>query len=337
MTERLFKNGSAVDVALMVQVSRLYYEQGRTQEEIARSTGLSRPTVSRTLDRAKRAGIVQIRVLDPVEDSQGLVRELTTRFKLRDVVLTDAGPAGQGEVRRHVGRKVGEYLQAMLRDGMTLGVTWGKTLQDMALSLKPANLANLTVVQMMGGLAVLEDNMETTRLAQEVGRILGGRTVQFLAPAFVAEPRARRNILATPAVRQARDFLRRLDVALIGIGAVSPHVSLVERGYLTAAEMVRYRRLGARGEILLQFFDAHGASLDALNQRVIGMALAELRRVPLVVAGVSGPPDKSEAILAALRGQFIDVLITDVQTARLVLMRADGEGAAEPASGRSRK
>lgn len=333
------------DLALMVRVSRMYYEQGLTQQQIARATRLSRPTISRTLDRAKRAGIVQIRILDPVEDAQALARALATRFELREVVLADAGPDGQENPRTRVGRKVGEYLQALLRDGMTLGVTWGKTLQEMALTLKPAHLANLTVVQMMGGLAVLEDSMETTRLAQEVGRILGGRAVQFLAPAFVAEPRARRNILATPAVRQATEFLRRLDAAVVGIGAVSPHVSLVERGYLTAAEMVRYRRLGARGEMLLQFFDANGSPLDALNQRVIGMPIGELPHVPLVVAGVSGPPDKSEAVLAALRGRLVHVLITDVETARLVLERADAEASATPqpvgadrsASGRTRR
>ncbi|HEY8200420.1 MAG TPA: sugar-binding transcriptional regulator [Actinomycetota bacterium] len=319
---------SAADLTLLVQVSRMYYEQGLTQREIARATRLSRPTISRALDRAKRAGVVQIRILDPVGDLDALARTLAARFKLRDVVLADVDPDGQESPRTRVGRKVGEYLQGLLRDGLTLGVTWGKTLQEMALTLKPAHLADLTVVQMMGGLAVLEDSMETTRLAQELARILGGRAVQLLAPAFVAEPRARRNILATPAVRQATEFLRRLDAAVVGIGAVSPHVSLVERGYLTAAEMVRYRRLGARGEMLLQFFDASGVPLEALNQRVVGMSLGQLRRVPVVVAGVSGPPEKSEAVLAALRGHLVNVLITDVQTARLVLQRADSEPSA---------
>ena len=133
---------------------------------------------------------------------------------------------------------------------------------------------------------------------------------------------------ATPAVRQATEFLRRLDAAVVGIGAVSPHVSLVEREYLTAAEMVRYRRLGARGEMLLQFFDVNGDPLEALNRRVIGMSLGQLRRVPVVVAGVSGPPDKSEAVLAALRGHFVHVLITDAETARLVLKRADATASA---------
>jgi deoxyribonucleoside regulator len=329
----MFTRDAAVpDLALLVQVSRMYYERGLTQQEIARATGHSRPTISRALDRAKRAGIVQIRILDPVSDSDALARTLAARFNLRDVVLADVDPDGRESPRTRVGRKVGEYLQRLLRDGLTLGVTWGKTLQEMALTLKPAHLANLTVVQMMGGLAVLEDSMETTRLAQELARILGGRAVQLLAPAFVSGARARRNILATPAVRQATEFLRRLDAAVVGIGAVSPHVSLVERGYLTAAEMARYRRLGARGEMLLQFFDANGVPLDALNQRVVGMSLTQLRRVPVVVAGVSGPPDKSEAILAALRGHLLNVLITDVPTARMVLQRAEPDASAARAA-----
>ena len=76
------------------------------------------------------------------------------------------------------------------------------------------------------------------------------------------------------------------------------------------------------------------AKLDELNERVIGMPLGHLRRVRLVVAGVSGPPDKSEDVLAALRGHFVHVLITDVETARLVLERADAKAPATPRSAR---
>lgn len=322
----MFKNPPTPEtLALLVRVSRMYYEQGMTQEEISRATRVSRPTVCRLLQRAQRAGIVEIRVLDPVGDAKSLATALERRFGLREVILGGAAPLYGEHPRRQVGRLVADYLQRCLRDGMTLGVSWGKTLREMALALKPAHLANLTVVQMMGGLAAVEDSLDTTGLAQEVGRILGGRTVQFLAPALVAGPGLRRRILSTPEVRQAMEFLNHLDAAVVGIGAISPQVPLVERGYFTAATMERYRRLGARGETLLQFFDAQGRPMAELNRRVVGLLLGDLARVPLVVAGVSGPPDKSEAILAALRGRLLHVLITDVETARRVLELA-GEG-----------
>ncbi len=326
------------ELSLFVRVSRMYYEQGLTQQQIARSTHLSRPTVSRLLDRALRAGIVEIRIRDPLGDAESLAAVLVERFSLRQAIL--AGPAFHGDdPRPRVGRLVAEHVQRLLRDGMTLGISWGKTLREMLLALQPARLAHLTVVQMMGGLAAVEDSVDTTGLAQEVGRVLGGRTVRFLAPALIDNPGIRRRVLSTPEVKQAMEFLGRLDAAVVGIGAISPHVPLVERGYFSADVMAKYRAQGARGEMLLQFFDAGGRPMHSLNRRVVGMPLQSLAGVPLVVAGVSGPPDKSEAVLAALRGRLVNVLITDVETARRVLARDEAEPArplkGDPRAGRT--
>ncbi|HEV8309608.1 MAG TPA: sugar-binding domain-containing protein [Methylomirabilota bacterium] len=327
-------------VALMVRIGRLYYEQGLTQQAIARATRLSRPTVSRLLERGRRTGIVTIRIQDPRQPARALEEVLARRFGLQQAILTAGEADADQEPRRSVGQVAATYLQSVLRDGMTVGVTWGKTLSEMALCLKPAHLARLTVVQMVGGLAVLEDTLDTTGLAKEVGRVLGGRTVQFLAPAFVEDADVRRTIRSTRPVRQVMDFLRRLDMAVVGIGAVSPHVPLVERGYLTPERMARCRRAGARGEVLLQFYDAVGRPLPPLNRSLIGMRLEDLPRVPVVVAVVSGPPDKTEAVLGALRGGLVHVLVTDLETARRVLEAADRERPPAPptrADGRARR
>ena len=315
-----------LELSLLVRVSRMYYEQEMTQNEIARATQLSRPTISRLLERARRVGIVEIRIRDTAGDTESLAAALAERFKLRQVILT--APAYPGEdPRPRVGRLVAEHVQGLLQDGMTLGMSWGKTLREMLLALKPAGLAQLTVVQMMGGLAAMEDSLDTTGLAQEVGRVLGGRTVRFLAPALIDSPSVRRRVLSTREVQQAMEFLGRLDVAVVGIGAVSPHAPLVERGYFPAEAMAKHRAQGARGEMLLQFFDGAGQPLLPLNRQVVGMALQDLAHVPLVVAGVSGPPDKSEAVLAALRGHLVHVLVTDFETARRVLERDEAEPA----------
>ena len=321
------RNPTPQELSLLVRVGRMYYEQEMTQEEIARATHLSRPTISRLLERARRVGIVEIRIRDTAGDTESLAAALAERYNLLRAILTAPSYPGE-DPRPRVGRLVAEYVQGILQDGMTLGVSWGKTLREMLLALKPARLAPLTVVQMMGGLAAVEDSLDTTGLAQEVGGVLGGRTVRFLAPALIDSQSVRRRVLSTREVQQAMEFLGRLDVAVVGIGAVSPHAPLVERGYFSAEAMAKHRAQGARGEMLLQFIDGAGRPLLPLNRRVVGMALQDLARVPLVVAGVSGPPDKSEAVLAALRGRLVHVLITDFETARRVLER----DAAEPAS-----
>jgi DNA-binding transcriptional regulator LsrR (DeoR family) len=58
-------------------------------------------------------------------------------------------------------------------------------------------------------------------------------------------------------------------------------------------------------------------------QRIIGIELASLKRTGRVV-GVAGGRKKSQAILAALRGGWIDVLITDRRTAESLLAMKSG-------------
>ena len=50
------------DVHLMVKVCDLYYNQNISQQQIAKSLNLSRPTVSRLLSSAREQGIVQLSI-----------------------------------------------------------------------------------------------------------------------------------------------------------------------------------------------------------------------------------------------------------------------------------
>ena len=52
-------------VERLVEVARMYYEQDRTQGEIAAHYGISRPMVSKLLKEARDTGIVTIRIQAP--------------------------------------------------------------------------------------------------------------------------------------------------------------------------------------------------------------------------------------------------------------------------------
>ena len=82
-------------------------------------------------------------------------------------------------------------------------------------------------------------------------------------------------------------------------------------------------RQGAVGDICFRFFNEEGESIkSALMQRVIGIEAASLKSVSRVV-GVAGGRRKVRAILAALRGGWINVLITDLRAAEALLNGAD--------------
>jgi DNA-binding transcriptional regulator LsrR (DeoR family) len=101
---------------------------------------------------------------------------------------------------------------------------------------------------------------------------------------------------------------------------VEPSELLADSGNIFSdAELDILRGEGAVGDILLHFFDADGRPVKtSLDNRVMSMSLPQMRQADRAV-GVAGGRRKHEAILAALRGQWINVLITDCFTAQRLM------------------
>ena len=85
---------------------------------------------------------------------------------------------------------------------------------------------------------------------------------------------------------------------------------------MTQAEL---RALGAVGDILGVVIDADGRPLDhPVNERVIGVGLADLARVPNVILA-SGGAHKVPVLRAVLGLGHIDSFVTDEATAQAIL------------------
>ena len=87
---------------------------------------------------------------------------------------------------------------------------------------------------------------------------------------------------------------------------------LADSGNIFSTEQLdALRRKGAVGDIVVRFFDENGQPVqNELDNRVVSMTLPQLRQVNRSV-GVAGGKRKFNAILGALRGGLINVLITD--------------------------
>jgi DNA-binding transcriptional regulator LsrR (DeoR family) len=83
--------------------------------------------------------------------------------------------------------------------------------------------------------------------------------------------------------------------------------------------MQRVRAAGVVGDICAQHYSLTGQWLDIdINRRSIGVSLNTLSKIGVVIA-VAGGSRKAAAILGALRGRYVHVLITDDQAAEKVL------------------
>lgn len=309
------------DLRLLTKVSKLYYEENLTQDEIMERLQLSRSKVSRLLQRARERGIVKITVMSPPGLFPDLEAELESRYYLNEAIVVEArDPQSQTLVSRELGIAAANYLSRTLQDNDVIGISWGTTLSYMVAALQPRSVPNAHVVQIIGGLGPPESEVHATDLCRRLAQLLQCRLTLLPAPGIVDRVEAKEAILSDSHVRHAFDLFPRINVAYVGIGAPTPDSVIMRDGsILTWDELDNLLKKGAVGDIALRFFDAHGQPvISEVDQRVIGITLEQLRQIKRVV-GVAGGPQKVDVLRGALRGRLINVLITDHATAsRLV-------------------
>ncbi len=309
----------APDIHGLVEVARLYYESGFTQAKIARMLKLSRPGVQRMIRTARDLGIVTITITDPLDVAAEVGRRLQVAFELDRVIVVPAVRGGADATKARVGAAGAQYLEGVLKNDITLAVAWGTTVRAVARSLRPGRLARLRVVQMVGELGLATEASETFRA---IADRLGGQAIALPAPAMEKNPAVRRSILQSAHIQEVFRILREERVALTGVGPVSREATIVKRGHVTEAVMRRLVKQGAAGEVNTKFFDRQGRPLPTINAQIIGMELEDMQRIPRVIAVVSTGPGKDVAVLGALRGKYIDVLVIDELLANQVLARS---------------
>jgi DNA-binding transcriptional regulator LsrR (DeoR family) len=120
-----------------------------------------------------------------------------------------------------------------------------------------------------------------------------------------------------------------VDIALVGIGLIAEQTS----GFCSLAESYgvsvrRLRQLGVVGEINYQPFDAEGRivnrpELRVLSRRILSVEGDRLqalsRRRDRRVIAIAGGRAKVDALRGALRGRFLNVLVTDADAATALL------------------
>lgn len=309
------------DLRLLSKVSRLYYEQSLTQQEIAARLHLSRPKVSRLLQQAQDEGIVQITVHSPPGVYAHLEDQLEKRFGLQEVVVVETSdPDSQSLVARELGTAAASYFQNTIRDGDIIGFSWGTTLSAMANALQPMEVQNIHVVQMIGGLGMPESEVHATSLVRRLTQLLNSKLALLNAPGIVDNFQVKDVILSTNYMQEVMKLFSQIHVAYVGIGApTTDSVTMRDGTIMTPQDLDSLLSRGAVGDIALRFFDVYGQPvITDLDQRVIGITVEQLKKIPRVV-GVAGGPEKTISISSALYGGLVDVLITDQKTAARIL------------------
>ncbi|MCR4406349.1 MAG: sugar-binding transcriptional regulator [Anaerolineae bacterium] len=309
------------ELNLILRAARLYYEDGLTQQQVARELGISRPKVSRLLSQAREEGIVRINILDPFSEHSNLEKELVAAFGLRQAVVTTCAGVEAEILRRRIGFAAAEFLACSLVEGQQIGIGWGPVLYSVVTSLDVGRKVNIKVVPLVGGMGQIPPLFQANELARQLAEAFGGAWQELYAPVFVGERVAREALVRLKDIQIVLQAWSALDWALVDVGHLEfqNQSSMFFAEYIDSSTLQQLKAAGAVGDLCGRFFNSGGEPCGP-EEGIVSISLEQLRALDGVI-GVAGGPEKVPAILGALRGGYLNVLITDEITAQTILAR----------------
>ncbi|MEZ0448706.1 sugar-binding transcriptional regulator [Cellulomonas sp. ICMP 17802] len=311
-------------VRLMAKVARMYHEKGLRQADIAAELHISQPRVSRLLKQAVESGVVRTTVSLPAGVHTDLEDRLEAAYGLAEAVVVEAG-GSESDVLRALGSAAAVYLETTFIGGDEVGISsWSASLLAAVEAMRPSSTPVVSdVVQLVGGVGEPRVQVDATRLLTRLASVTGAAPIFLPSPGLLGSAEARRSLMADPAVEQVTSLWPALTTALVGIGALEPSPLLQQSGNsISAVDQAALRAAGAVGDVCLRYFDAAGEPVTTeFDERVIGITPEALRLIPRRIA-VAGGSRKLAAVRGALRGRWVTVLITDVDSARALVESA---------------
>jgi len=320
--------GMDANVRELTRVCYLHYRRGLTQTEIAKQLGKSNMSVSRLLREARDRGIVQFQLTVPCPSDSKVASRLKAEFdSLDEVIAVENDLLGANDIKKALGQVATGYLPFFLRSGINLGVGGGDTIAHLVDSLHDVDaLTDITVVQLAGVTGQVTRLGNEARTTQRLSEKLDARGFFCPLPSPLDQHSLgdRRKLLAEFG-GEARQRWSKIDIGLVGIGQIDSRLTPSREGYLSADQLDSLKGANAVGDILLHFFGSEGRIVDPeFDATVTAISWEQLRHAETLIA-VAGGQHKAPAILGALRSGLINVLITDRDTASIVLDRLEGE------------
>ena len=306
--------------SLLECVASMYFEDGLMQEEIAEQLYISRTRISRLLKEAIESGVVEIKVHHAVERSYELEERIRTLYNLNDVYLVNCRMPSSQSLLHRVASLAAAYVDSYDKSHMTLGISWGSTMRETVRCLTPDPATSVSIVQLMGACSEDDPDGSLYEIMHQVEQLYATKVYTLNAPLHVDSTQVRDGLLADPMVKKSLQIAAACDMVLTGIGSLDAiNHERSWSSYMNDSMRKEILDKNGVGCLCAHFYDKDGELLNCQwNQGCIGISLNTLRWVPNVIAVATGA-HKATAIKGALCGGYINVLVSDSDTAYQLL------------------
>lgn len=312
--------GDRID--LLADVAEMYYLDGKTQSQIAEQVGVTRSMVSRMLSEARRQGIVEINIRRPLRYDRELEAALVERFRLARSFVVKTSNEEEKHRLQQLGEAAAHLLKEYIKPGIVLGLSWGTAVSATVDALQVEEQIPVKIVQLVGALGSRNKAYDGHGLVARLEQKLGGEGFYLNAPYLMESAETVQALLENKGIRETVALGKQSKVALIGIGSTKPEFSsFYKASYITLDELNLIRDSEAVGDVCGIYFDQQGQPVaKKFQSRLVTIRREDFLKIPLRM-GVAGGLGKVEAILGALHGGYVNVLVTDSLVARSLLKK----------------
>lgn len=316
-------------VSLVLKVAYLYYIENKPQNEISSMLGISVTTVSRLLNKAREDKIVEFVIRDPYIECIRLEEQLRNRFHLKDIIIApvisndDGSESEMAEenAKKLVAMEGARYLQRVIKESDILGVTWGSTVYHMINYLNPSQKVNAKFVTLHGSIACCENELDVRTLVSRMAKAFFGENYYLLTDALMSSKEASRIMREEKNNQRVFEMFGHVTISVSGIGSFYPTEEsvLASPDFMSTEDLEKLKQENVSGDIALRFFDHDGQECNTtLKERMISISMEQFKKIDRKISLVSGV-SKANAVLSALKGGLVDVLILDSNLAEALL------------------
>jgi deoxyribonucleoside regulator len=304
---------------LLADVCEMYYLEGLSQAEIGRKIGLTSSMVSRLITEARERNMVDIRIHRPLESDFDLENALIEQFNLKTArVVTVRGY--EYSLLKYLGQAGAQVFSQYIQPDQVIGVAWGTTLSAVVDAFDINEPVPTKLVELTGALGSRSSEYEGHGIITRLANKLGAEAHMLNAPFLCASEATAQALYEDQIISQPLKLANQAALALMGVGSLHPELAtFLKFGYLSKTLLKSLHSAGAVGNVCGLYFDAEGnPACSEFCQKIITISRENLLSIPDRI-GVAGGPEKVESIIGALRGSYVNILVTDNLTAQAIL------------------
>lgn len=205
------------DRNLIVEVCKLFYVDDISQKEISERLNISRPSVSRLINRGKELGIIKVSIdLNDSTDRKELEKSLEKKFKLEKAIVISNASDSEEQSKLFLDALV-NLLNSNIKEGNLVGIGNGKLLSKLPYRLENFMVGNLKLIPLNGYSSEFSSREQANFIVEELAQKLSSEFITLPFKNKIKSARLRNYIQKEPEYSELIEDLEESNILLVEI------------------------------------------------------------------------------------------------------------------------